>query len=47
VATKARPQTTEVSAASIMSRIGIADARTIYPERIIPRTTRGFCTAAS
>jgi hypothetical protein len=47
VATKAKPQTTEVSAASIMSRIGIAAPRTIYPESIMPCATRAFCTAAS
>jgi hypothetical protein len=37
VATKAKPQTTEVSAASIMSRIGIADPRDLYREHYAPR----------
>jgi hypothetical protein len=40
VATKAKPHTIEVRAARVMSRIGIAAPRTIYPERIMPRHPR-------
>jgi alkylhydroperoxidase family enzyme len=44
VATKAKRQTSEVSAASIVSRIAIADPPAIYTESIIPRASRRFCT---